>query len=165
MAGGRAGERVTVLLLSWVVIVSSSPSACLASFGKGKGYIYHQHPRYQYHIIILTPDLHSTRPFWPTRTTRKSGILVRSGFVIIATPLIPPSTNRRLPSLRHLIENHREARNTIHHRSRAVDIRFATAISSGLSIAASSSHTLLADRDLLDPSSASSLSPYITQTP
>jgi hypothetical protein len=98
MARRRQGEPgVTVLLLCWVggcdrVIVPASPP-----LGKGRGI---------YTINILTPDFQSTRPFWPTRTTRKSCILVRSGFVIIATPFYTvnkssiaiTSSSRREPS-------------------------------------------------------------------
>jgi hypothetical protein len=163
MARRRQGEPgVTVLLLCWVggcdrVIVPASPP-----LGKGRG-IY----------TINIPDINTTSTSSPPTFNRQDlfGQLAQLvslvfSFVLASSSSPPPSTpstNRRLPSLRHLVENHREARNTIHHRSRAVGIRFATAILSGLSIAASSSHTSLSDRDLLDPSFASSLILYITQ--
>jgi hypothetical protein len=94
---GKPG--VTVLLLCYQgVIVSSSLPGLPRLLWEGKGYIYHQHSRYQYHIIILTPDLYSTRPFWPTRTTRKS--CVRCGFVIIATP---PLHHQQIVDCHHFV--------------------------------------------------------------
>lgn len=95
--------------------------------------------------------------------------LVSLAFVLASSSSPPPfytinKSSIAITSSSHREPSAREARNTIHHRSRAVDIRFATGIPSGLSITASSSHTFLSDRDLLDPSFASSLILYITQT-